>query len=182
MADWALVACEQSGPKADFVEGLARGLASRGARVGGFAQPPRLDERGDKGYELVRLSTGERRVLALGAVAPHGPLEELFCEYAFLQDGFALARQWLEQDAGADVLILDGISKLEIAGRGHARSLAFALALPAPKLVVVAARSSQLFYVMERFNLPEPVAYVELPAEEAERAAFARAVEQLTPR
>jgi nucleoside-triphosphatase THEP1 len=176
MALWALISGEESQPKSDFALELARTLAARGVRVGGFAQDKQVDAKGEAGYALVRLSTGERVPLARAGVAPRGPEEEAFCGYAFRTDGFALARRWIEQDADADVLVLDGISKLEAAGRGHAAALELALALPSPKRVVVAARSSQLFYVMERFALPEPFANVDLPAGAEEREAFVGAV------
>ena len=175
MARWALVGCEPSKPRSDFVQELARALSSTGVRVGGFAQLERRVERGEKGFELLRFSTGERAILALGGVAARGE-QEAFCSYAFRLDGFALARRWIEEDALAEVLVLDGIGKLEAAGRGHAASLSFAMSLPAPKRVVIAVRSSQLFFAMERFGLEEPFASIELPAEEAERTAFVRAV------
>lgn len=175
MARWALIECERSKPKSEFALELARVLAGRGLRVGGFAQPQRLDERGEKGYELVRLSTGERAVLARGGTAAQAG-EEAVCDFAFRQGVFDLARRWIEEDAGADVLILDGIGKLEAAGRGHAASLRRALELPPATRVVLATRPSQLFYVVERFGLGEPIASLGLPAVEAERAAFAGAL------
>jgi nucleoside-triphosphatase THEP1 len=175
MVRWALIECERSKPKSEFALELSRALAGKGLRVGGFAQPERRDERGEKGYELVRLSTGEREELARGGVAAR-PGEEAVCDFAFRQGAFDLARRWIEADAGADVLILDGIGKLEAAGRGHAASLRRALELSPPARVVVAARPSQLFYLVERFGLEEPIASLRLPAAEGERADFARAL------
>lgn len=175
MVRWALIECERLKPKSELVLELARALQAQGLRVGGFAQPERRDERGEKGYELVRLSTGERAALARGGTTAK-PGEEAVCDFAFDPSSFDLARRWIEADAGADVLILDGVGKLEAAGRGHAASLRRALELSPPARVVVAARPSQLFYLVERYGLEEPLASLGLPAEEADRAAFALAL------
>ena len=61
-----------------------------------------------------------------------------------------------EDAGGSDVVVLDGIGKLELGGEGHRAALARALA--EARLVVLAVRDDQLVYVVEALGLEEPVA------------------------
>ncbi len=176
MARWAVVTGERGHNKADFVMGVAEELRAAGVRVAGYVQRRRHDG-AEKGHDLQRLSTGERILLSQDGVAAKGISQDAFCTYAFHVDAFARAFEWLRQDAqGAQVLVLDDISKLETQGNGHAAALAWALSQH-DKVVLVSARASQLFYVVENFGLDgEPVAAAELSAEAPEPRAFARAI------
>ena len=109
------------------------------------------------GHRRVRIGRGEELVVARPGAAARGPHEETFCSFVFDNDAFGAARRWIEEDAaGAGVLLIDEVSKLEIAGKGHHDAVAWALG--ADRLVVLAVRADQLFGVMERFALDEPVA------------------------
>ena len=178
MARWALISGENGVENAARAVEVAERLAAGGARVAGYVQHKGVDERGRKRFEIVRLSSGERAVLAVHGVFPRPGEGERFCSMAFRNDGFATARRWIEEDApAADLLVLDGISKLEVMGRGHSATLGAALRREG-KLVLVCARASQLFYVVERFGLAEEdlVAALELPAAVGAADSFARAV------
>lgn len=178
MGRWAVVTGEKGHKKAEFVLDVAARLREAGLRVAGFVQRRRDDgaEKGH-GHDLERLSTGERIVLSKDGVAAQKVSQEAFCTYAFENDSFAQAFAWLREDGkDADVLVLDDVSKLETQGKGHCAALAWALAQPG-RVVLISARASQLFYVVENFGLEdEPVAAAELP--DADPSAFARALAQ----
>ena len=141
-------------------------LGSHGLRVAGFVQLKHVDPEGHKRYDLVRLGTDERVVLAVEAQASAPQPEESSCAMAFREEAFAAGRRWIALDAPqADLLVIDEISKLEVTGRGHAPALEAALAqgeLP----VLLCARSSQLVHIVERFALAEEdcLSSLELPA------------------
>ena len=152
-------------------------LTAAGLRVAGFVQHKSRNERGEKRYELVRLHSKDRAVLAVDGVAAKGPTEEFFCSMAFHNDGFDAARLWVEEDAGgADLLLLDGISKLEVSGKGHCATLEAALRGEAAVLICV--RASQLSYVFERFGLDDAqmFAALELPANDGAVEKFVQDV------
>ena len=179
MSRWALISGNKGDHKPDVVSAIAERLSSMGVSVGGFVQLARYDARGEKGYELLRLRTGERLTLALGGVAAKKVSEEAFCSYAFDNDAFARAERWIEEDVAARcrLLVLDDISKLEVQGKGHARSLAYALSRQADQVVLISARASQLFYVVENFGLEDdPVDALELPVDDAAKERFVRAL------
>ncbi|MBI5547170.1 MAG: DUF2478 domain-containing protein, partial [Deltaproteobacteria bacterium] len=168
MARWALISGEKGHNKSGLALEVVERLQAGGAAVGGFLQQRCYDAHEQKGYELLRLANCERITLAVGGVAAKEPTQESFCSYAFRNDAFEQAFQWLKEDAPrADVLVLDDVSKLEVQGKGHAASLVWALAQPVP-VVLVVARASQLFYVDENCGLDdEPVAALELPVDRA---------------
>ena len=89
------------------------------------------------------------------------PGEETFCSFAFDLTAFARARSWIEGDVeGCDVIVIDEVSRLEAAGRGHADAIVDALA--SGRLVVLSVRADQAFDVLSRFALEEPAAALEL--------------------
>jgi nucleoside-triphosphatase THEP1 len=178
MSRWALISGNKGDHKPEIVSAIAGRLSSMGVAVGGFVQLARYDARGEKGYELVRLRTGEKLTLALGGVAAKKVSEEAFCSYAFDNDAFARARRWIEEDAAhCRLLVLDDISKLEVQGKGHAPSLSYALSRPADRVVLISARASQLFYVVENFGLEgDPVDALELPVDEEAKERFVSAL------
>lgn len=176
MARWALITGEKGTGKADYVLGVAMRLRMAGLRVAGFVQLRKGGPEGPKGYELLRLANGKKIALAQEGVAARDPSQEAFCTYAFSNDAFEQACGWVKEDAAkADVLVLDDVSKLETQGKGHAAALAWALQQPG-KIVLISARASQLFYVVENFGLDEPLAALELPVKDAARAAFVDAL------
>jgi nucleoside-triphosphatase THEP1 len=178
MARWALISGGNGTENAACALKVVARLATRGIRAAGFVQRKHVDEEGRKRYELVRLGGGESVVLAVDGVAAKGPTEEFFCSMAFHQEGFDAARRWLEEDAPtSDLLVLDGISKLEVSGKGHCATLEAALCSTG-KVVLLCARAHQLVYVVERFGLEEAdmVAALELPADDTAFDTFLRHV------
>jgi hypothetical protein len=86
------------------------------------------------------------------------PAQGSGCSIVFDPAGFEAARRWIAEDARAsDVVVLDGIGKLELGGEGHRAAVARALA--EARLVVLAVRDDQLVYVVEALGLEEPVAH-----------------------
>lgn len=155
-------------------------LDSSGVRTAGFVQRKSRNERGEKRYDLERLHSPDRAVLAIDGVAAKGPNEEFFCSMAVHNDGFVAAGRWIEEDAaGADVLLIDEISKLETAGKGHAATFQRVLQRD-DALVLFCVRASELFYVLERFALPDEtmVAAIELPATDEVVGGFVDALEK----
>jgi len=135
-------------------------LSSRGISVRGVVQEEIEDERVPVGYDVRRIGTDDRMLLARRGANPREPSEEAFCSFVFDRRAFDAARGWIEQDAAtAQVLIVDEVSKLEGAGGGHHDAILHALA--GASLVVLSVRSEELFAIMERFGLDEPVAMLD---------------------
>lgn len=171
---WALVVAARGGKRSRAAREVVAALAARGLRVGGFTQRTTEHEDGSKAFDLVRASGGDAVPLARadrrGAVAEGGG-----CAVVFEPAAFELARRWVEADAPeSDVLVLDGIGKLELAGEGHRAAVARALA--AAPLAVLAIRDDQLVYAVEALGLEEPVAAYTDGEGEGALAAFAEAV------
>jgi nucleoside-triphosphatase THEP1 len=153
---WALVVAARGGKRSRAAREVASALSARGLRVGGFTQRTLDHEDGSKEFELVRAAGGASIPLARAekraAIAEGGG-----CSVVFDPAAFEAARRWIDGDAPAsDVLVLDGIGKLELAGEGHRAALTGALA--AAPLVVLAIRDDQLVYAVEALGLDEPVA------------------------
>ncbi|MBI5549193.1 MAG: DUF2478 domain-containing protein [Deltaproteobacteria bacterium] len=182
MARWALISGEGGSDKSACARQVADRLQAAGLRVGGYLQHKLRDEQGQKRYELGRLGAkAERVVLAVDGIAAKGPGEDFFCSMAFYESAFDAARRWVEEDArAAEVLVLDGISKLEVSGKGHCAALESALRLPEDQVVILCARASQLSCVVERFALDDSamVAALEVPAEAAAVEELASAVRE----
>jgi nucleoside-triphosphatase THEP1 len=167
---YALVIAGKGGKRSRAAGEVADALRARGLRVGGFTQRTVESESGAKAIELVRLRDGTVLPLSRGAAAASGA-EPSACSFAFDRAAFDEARAWLDADApGSDVLVLDGLGKLELGGEGHRASIARALA--AGPLVVLAVRDDQLVYALEAFGLGDPVAAYTDGMGEAELEAF----------
>lgn len=177
MIRWALVGGARGGEKSLLAADLARRLASAGVRIGGFAQ--RGDTSGEhKQYEVVRLRDGSARRLAWSGGGPKEgePGVCSFCSLLFDLRSFEEARRWLHEDARAsDVLFVDEVGKLEVAGRGHRDALSDALARESC-IVVLGVRAEPLFSVVETFGLGDAIASIDAPASDAERGAFVEAI------
>lgn len=160
MKQWALLVGKRTSGKTLLAGETARALSERGIRVGGFLQEPCEEEGVRVGYVLRRIAGGEAVPLARRSSTPRGPEEESFCSFVFDRRAFAVARAWVEEDLGrCDAVILDEVSKLETAGGGHHDAIARCLETDA--VAVLAVRAEELFAVMERFGLDEPVAVLE---------------------
>jgi len=114
--------------KSRFVEELAGSLAASGRVVAGFVQRGIFDVEGRKvGYDLVGLSSGSCRRIANRREGGPG--------WRFEDGAFADALG--EVRAGADLVVIDEVGPLELAGRGHAVAVDRALSSCPAVLVVV---------------------------------------------
>ena len=182
MARWALIAEEDGTTRTRCARAVATQLVRAGYRVGGFVQLRRDDGDECSKVFLERLATGEELLLA-----SRGPGTQVLPDgttgcHAFSTDAFVVARTWLLEDARhCEVLVLDAISKLETLGRGHAEALRHALGLGREKILLVCARASLLFEIVETFGLLDAedllVAHLEAPLDEPSTQHFARTLE-----
>lgn len=152
---YALIIGDSGGDRSAMARDVARRLAGRGLRVAGFTQRIREVTEGRKAIEVERLGGGAAIALArTSAAAGPGPA---VCSYAFDAAAFEEVRRWVEADAaGAQVLVLDGLGKLELGGGGHRAALELALRAGPP--VVLAVRRDQVFYALEALDLDAPLA------------------------
>ena len=156
---------------------FAERLRARGLRVGGFHQRATVDELERRGYDLVRLPDGTE-VLPLarpGSTQGEGSVATI-CSFLFSREAFARGLEWLRADAPkVDALVIDEVSKLEVAGDGHCEAVRWAVSLDHPVLVVLSVRADQLFYVVDKFELEDRVSgYLELPVTDHEIDALAQ--------
>lgn len=145
-----LITGPQGSGKTSLLLALADELRSHGRRPGGVAAPVVLD-RGERiGYDLVDLETRERIALARTTIAPTGITAGPFTFVpASLASGeHALATAMYH---GCDVIALDEIGPLELAGKGWARALDPLLASRSRVLLVV--RPDLVREVTDRWNL-----------------------------
>lgn len=176
-ASWALVVAGRGGKRSRAARDVVDLLAARGLRVGGFTQRAIEAEDGARSIDLVHAADG--RTVPLARSVPAGAAAEAGggCSIAFDRGGFEEARRWIEADARAsDVVVLDGIGKLELGGEGHRAAIAGALA--EARLVVLAIRDDQLVYALEALALGEPVAAFTDGEGEAALRAFVAEVER----
>jgi nucleoside-triphosphatase THEP1 len=151
---WAVVVAAKGGRRSQVAREVVEALAARGLAVGGFTQRTVDGERGDKTIDLVHARDG--RTVPLARTVPQ-PAGGSGCSLAFDAAGFDAARRWVEEDVRrSDVVVLDALGKLELAGEGHRAAVAAALAGAPP--VVLAIRDDQLVYALEALGLGEPVA------------------------
>ena len=146
---------------------LAELLAARGLRVGGFFQQATGDDPDRRSYDLVRFADRTQAIaLARPGVQRDEAAESCVCSLVFSRDALATGLTWLREDATwADVLVIDEISKLEVAGDGHYESVRWALSLPPSTLLLLSVRADQLTYAVEKFDLVDRIrGYLELPA------------------
>lgn len=152
---YALVVGEKSSRKSAVMRRIADGLAARGLRVAGFTQRMFEEGPGRKRVEVVRVGDGRAVPLARTTADPGDAAA--ICSFAFESPAFEEARRWIEADAAeADVILLDGIGKLELGGGGHRGAIEYALRAGPP--VVLALREDNLVYAMDALALEEPLA------------------------
>lgn len=171
-ARWALISGEDGAATSERVARIARALGGEGRSIGGFVQRRSVAPSGERRYEAVRLRDGAAVTLAFDAPAARGPQEEYFCSMAFQLEAFEQVGRWLDEDAPAELLVFDGLGKLEVQGRGHGPSLARHLARP-EALLLLGARASQVGFLIEAFGLDEAALVGALEAKEEEAAFLA---------
>lgn len=161
-ARWALVLGSKGSGKSSALDAIATGLRASRVRVAGVIQDAVTVDGQRCGYRARRVTTGEW--LTIASTSPGDiPAAEAFCGFHFAPGAFANVRAWLAQDGSdAEVVLIDEVSKLEAAGQGH--HAAVVDLLEGAALVVLAVRADQLFYVVERFGLGDPVASYEVGA------------------
>ena len=162
MTRWALIVGGRGAGKTAMTARVVELLEAGGLTVGGVVQRA-LEDGGERtGYVACRVGGAESRLLAWKGRPPGGadaPFD--FCSFTFDGGAFESARSWVRAaSVGADVVVIDEISKLETGGGGHHDAIREALGGRA--LVLLSVRADELFRVMERFGLAEPVAYLEL--------------------
>jgi nucleoside-triphosphatase THEP1 len=147
---WAMIARAGSAPVVQMVERL-RG---RGLRVGGFLQVPCGPHDRILGYDLVRLGKSDRIPIADRVAAIPGD-GKAFCKLSFRTESLAVAFQWLRDDArAADVLLIDGVGKLEGKGQGHFPALRWAREIERPLVVLVSLRADLIPSLRKKLGLP----------------------------
>ena len=172
---YALVTGSKGGRRSAAMLEVAGRLAARGLRVAGFVQLLRAQDGEREAIELMRLAGGERLALARTGGEPDEATQQGVCTLVFETAGFAHALAWLREDApGADVLLLDGLGRLELRGQGHRASIDHALATPG--LTVLSVRDEHLFETVETLGLGEPVAHLTVEEGPAARDAFVDAL------
>jgi nucleoside-triphosphatase THEP1 len=175
-APWALLVGDKGADKSALALRVATALGARGLRVEGVVQDP-LERDGERsGYVVRRIGGPETVVVARKGVAPPGSDGSVatVCSFVFDAGAFEQARAWVRRAASdADVVVIDEVSKLEVARGGHHAAIVDALGGRAVVLLVV--RGDQLFSVVERFGLGEAAATLESGDEDA----FARFVDDL---
>lgn len=148
---------------------LETAIRDAGHRVGGFHQEARWTETSPRevcGYDLVDAATGERHALARKSGTPD------MCEWGFSEQAFPKARAWLEKDACARFAVA---GRLEAAERGHWPAIR--ASLDQPGFLILSVRPNVLASVTLR--LPDPAAFIELPASDAEVSDFILGVVEL---
>lgn len=156
---------------------LAERLAARGLRVGGFFQRAVADDPDRRSYDLVRFADrSEAIALARPGVQRDEAAESCVCSLVFSRAALAKGLAWLRADAAwADVLVIDEISKLEVAGDGHYETVRWALALPPAMLLLLSVRADQLVYAVEKFDLADRIrGDLELPASDEQLEELAQ--------
>jgi nucleoside-triphosphatase THEP1 len=175
-APWALLVGGKGVDGSSLASRAATELAARGLQVGGVVQEP-IERDGRRGYEARRVGGDERVVLAGKGAAPPGASKEAltdFCSFVFDERAFERAAGWIRAASNeADVVVIDEVSKLEVARGGHHDAVRDALGGRA--LVLLVVRGDQLFSVVERFELGEPAATLE----SGDEGAFSAFVEDV---
>ena len=168
MGQWSAVVGRSKLEKDRVALEVARNLARRGIRVGGFVQLRSHDDDGELiGWDVCRVSDGERYALARRSSDPD------LCSYRFDDDAFALAKAWSREEP-AEVVFIGGVGKLEAAERGHWPVLSELVERADGPHVVACIRDTSLSTIALR--LPDPVEALELPAADDVVRAFTDAV------
>ena len=147
---WVLLGREGAASAARVVDRLRE----RGLRVGGFLQVPCGPSGRLLGYDLVRLGKPDRVPLADCLSGPAPTTGQPHCRLGFRPASLVTAFRWLQDDVSdADVLVVDGVGKLEGAGQGHFPALQWVRDLARPMVVVLSARQDVLPAVRRKLSL-----------------------------
>lgn len=156
MAGWSAIIGGVRANKSGYAWRIGRALAHRGFTVGGFVQEPVRDNDGTiLGWDIVRLLDGETCPLARISHEPH------LCSYSFDEAAFHTAAGWVSEPE-LDVVVVDGVGKLEAAGTGHYPALSSRVLAPDAPHVIACIRDTSLATIV--LGLPDPIASLEVPA------------------
>ena len=149
---------------------LAERFRRQGVRVGGFVHH-RLDAAdAHRGHDIEDLRTRERAPLTRLSDAAE------LCDYAFAPGIFERVRAWTTHTPVQ--LAFVELGKIECRQRGHWPAMLDLMSGP-PTLVVACLRPPLLAPIV--LALPDPAAFLELPAPPQELDAFAAAITDLMP-
>ncbi len=151
---WTILARDRAEQMLDLVSVLK----SRGIRVGGFLQVPSGPASAKPlGYDLYRLTQAERVPVAERIRHDQRrPKGERYCELSFHMEALARACEWLRENvATSDVLIVDGVGRLEERGQGLFPALAWARMQVRPKMIVLSSRWDHVPQVAARLALAD---------------------------
>jgi len=144
--------------RAEQMLDLVQVLRDRGLRVGGFVQVPSGPSSSKPlGYDLYRLSQPERIPLAERILHDQRrPTGERYCELTFHTSTLARACEWLREDVTvSDLLIVDGVGRLEERGQGLFPALAWARMQARPKMIVLSSRPDHVPHITQRLALSD---------------------------
>lgn len=130
-----------SGPtgagKTTLATAVVAQLRGRGVRVAGILAPGLLDDGRRTGFDILDLATGEQAPLAREQ-QPGAATHVRWSRFAFTAEGLSLGARALGEGAvAADVVVVDEVGPLELAGGGWAASLDALAARPAALLLIV---------------------------------------------
>ncbi len=147
-------------------------LKDRGLRVDGYLSERVMDGETVLGYDLLVLRTGERVRLLRRSGRPGG---ERVGRFTIDPEGFAAAAEAIGRSRPSDLLILDELGRLELAGRG-VRPAVDLLLKDARRNVLAVIREDLLEAYLPLFQASGvPVFVFRLPASNG-AAALVRAV------
>jgi nucleoside-triphosphatase THEP1 len=165
MRRWALIVGPKGSAKSLLARRAAEALSARGVAVDGVVQEAQREGGETVAFRARRIAeSGDAILLAGHGAAPQGTRAESafpFCGYVFDVDAFARAGEWVREAArNSRVVLVDEVSKLEVARGGHHDAIRDAFTAGA--LVILVVRADQLFAVVERFELDDAVATLDI--------------------
>ncbi|HNS95334.1 MAG TPA: helix-turn-helix domain-containing protein [Polyangiaceae bacterium] len=151
---WTILARDRAEQMLDLVDVLRH----RGVSVGGFLQLPSGPASAKPmGYDLFRLRHPERLPIAERNLTGRRNQGERFCELTFHKNALVRACEWLREDVEtSDVLIVDGVGRLEQRGQGLFPALAWARMQPRSTMIVLSSRWNRVPQVTQRLALSGP--------------------------
>jgi len=139
--------------KTRLAERLAAALKECGLRVGGIISPRILNGRNTIGYQVHDIETDEERLFA--KLDPPGiPIGKFY----LLEDAVDFAHTAIARTATtSQVVFLDEVGRLELAGQGHAPALRAVLQSEAISVLFV--RTTFVEHIIERFEIVDYVTF-----------------------
>jgi nucleoside-triphosphatase len=162
-----ILAGDTGSGKTTLARQVVEGLRARGASVGGILAPGLLENGRRTGFDLVNLATGESARLARERAVETGRHVQ-WSRFSFSPEGLALGQRALGRGArAADVVLVDEVGPLELAGGGWADALD-ELVRDRAQPVLLVVRSSIVDEVARRWGSADAVVWdaAHTPADE----------------